>query len=473
MSDEPDTEMATQAPRPIDHEQLLLRPSPFGNETGKLPNGIFEPGADVVKSLGSSRVLVIGAGGLGCEILKDLAMSGFKNIHVIDMDTIDVSNLNRQFLFRQKDVGGYKSEVAANFIMSRVPSCNVVAHVGKIQDKPPEWYKGGTAYLPDGTEETYEGFTTVIAGLDNIAARRWLNDMLCSFVELDEDGDIDGEESTIIPLVDGGTEGFKGQARVILPRITSCFECSMATFTPSTVFQLCTVAENPRKPEHCIAYVKFAINGTASGKAAEPYKNGWESKFGKGAKLDKDNPAHMQYICANAINRANEYNIPPPDYMLTMGVVKSIIPAIASTNALIAACCVNEAFKIVTFASQTLDTWHQFMGASGINSLKISYEKNEACPVCSGRPAMLKVDLNTTTLRDVRKVLSEPPFSFGDCSIRGAGKTLFMNKPPALRKQTEPNLPKTLAELDVSLGDELSLTSSLLFSKQTAKIVGL
>ncbi|MBT7098049.1 hypothetical protein HN937_11780, partial [Candidatus Poribacteria bacterium] len=46
-------------------------------------------------------------------------------------------------------------------------------------------------YLPDGTEETYEGFTTVIAGLDNIAARRWLNDMLCSFVELDEDGDID------------------------------------------------------------------------------------------------------------------------------------------------------------------------------------------------------------------------------------------------------------------------------------------
>ena len=269
MSDEPDTEMATQAPRPIDHEQLLLRPSPFGNETGKLPNGIFEPGADVVKSLGSSRVLVIGAGGLGCEILKDLAMSGFKNIHVIDMDTIDVSNLNRQFLFRQKDVGGYKSEVAANFIMSRVPSCNVVAHVGKIQDKPPEWYKGGTAYLPDGTEETYEGFTTVIAGLDNIAARRWLNDMLCSFVELDEDGDIDGEESTIIPLVDGGTEGFKGQARVILPRITSCFECSMATFTPSTVFQLCTVAENPRKPEHCIAYVMFAINGTASGKAAD------------------------------------------------------------------------------------------------------------------------------------------------------------------------------------------------------------
>merc|ERR1719504_80248 len=140
--------------------RMLSRKSPFANADA------FDPGAETIGYLREEcRVLVIGAGGLGCEILKDLALSGFTDIHIIDMDNIDVTNLNRQFLFRQADVGKHKSEVAAAFVNRRCGhlGVKVVAHVGKIQDKE---------------ESFYRGFNIIIAGLDNIPARRWMNSTL-------------------------------------------------------------------------------------------------------------------------------------------------------------------------------------------------------------------------------------------------------------------------------------------------------
>jgi ubiquitin-activating enzyme E1 C len=285
---------------------------------GPLTPPTFQPSADILPFLQENvKILVVGAGGLGCELLKNLAMMGFRNIDVIDMDTIDLSNLNRQFLFRQSDVGKFKAAVAAECINRRVPGCRVEPHSCKIQDYDADFYSK---------------FHLVVCGLDSVVARRWINGMLISLLDWDEEtGELD--KSTLIPLIDGGTEGFKGNARVIYPGLTACIDCTLDLFPPQVNFPLCTIAHTPRLPEHCVEYARVLL---------------WpkERPFGEETAIDGDDPGHISWIYERARERAEEHQIQGVTYRLTQGVVKHIIPAVASTNAVIAAACATEVFKV-------------------------------------------------------------------------------------------------------------------------------
>ncbi|KAL9611548.1 MAG: hypothetical protein Q9167_003832 [Letrouitia subvulpina] len=391
----------------------------FLNRPGPSTGPDFVPGPETIDRLEKAKVLVIGAGGLGCEILKNLALSGFKDIHVIDMDTIDVSNLNRQFLFREADVGKSKAEVAATFVENRVKGVKITPFNGKIQDKD---------------ESYYMQFMMVICGLDSIEARRWINATLQDMVDMDN-------PESLKPLIDGGTEGFKGQARVILPSLTSCIECQLDMHAPRAAVPLCTLATIPRQPQHCIEWAHIIA---------------WE-EHRKDETLDTDDPEHITWLYQKALNRAQEFNIPGVTYSMTQGVVKNIIPAIASTNAIIAASCCNEAFKIATNCNPFLTNYMMYSGDEGIYTYTFEHDQKPDCPVCGSVSKTLSVNPNITLQEFIESLGERAEAQLKKPTLRTERKSLYFQTPASLEEQTRVNLSKKIYEL-VDDGEEVAVS---------------
>ncbi|OTA58009.1 hypothetical protein K449DRAFT_130758 [Hypoxylon sp. EC38] len=189
-----------------------------------------------------ARVLMVGAGGIGCELLKDLVKTGFGEVHIVDLDTIDLSNLNRQFLFRQEHIGKSKALVAKEVAGAFNPNVKVIAHHANIKD-------------PQFHIEWFKSFKLVFNALDNLEARRHVNRM-CLAAD--------------VPLIESGTTGFNGQVQVIKKGITACYDCT-AKEAPKT-FPVCTIRSTPSQPIHCIVWSKsYLLNeifGTSEDQAS-------------------------------------------------------------------------------------------------------------------------------------------------------------------------------------------------------------
>jgi ubiquitin-activating enzyme E1 len=200
--------------------------------------------------ISESRIFLIGAGAIGCELLKNFALMGVASdakgmVHVTDMDTIEKSNLSRQFLFRMTDVGGLKSEVAAAAAQRMNPALRVEAKALRVGADSEDTYN----------DAFWESLTCVTTALDNVDARLY-SDRRCLYFQK--------------PLLDSGTLGTKGNTQVVLPFKTESYGASRDP--PEEGIPICTLKHFPSKIEHTIQWARDLFEGLFNQNAVETNK---------------------------------------------------------------------------------------------------------------------------------------------------------------------------------------------------------
>lgn len=148
--------------------------------------------------LKNATVMVVGAGAIGNELIKNLTLLGIGRILIYDMDSIENTNLTRSVLYRAKDVGRYKAEVAAERAKEMNPDVKAKAFIANIID--------------DVGLGVFRRMDVVLGGLDNREARLSINQ---SCYKVDR------------PWIDGAIEALNGFARVFIPGQGACYECTM------------------------------------------------------------------------------------------------------------------------------------------------------------------------------------------------------------------------------------------------------
>ncbi|KAG2387289.1 hypothetical protein C9374_001621 [Naegleria lovaniensis] len=191
-------------------------------------------GADYQQALTNQQTFLVGAGALGCEYIKNFACIGLGagprgKLTVTDMDSIEVSNLSRQFLFREEHVGKMKSECAAKAAQKMNPSLNLLAMCDRVGKETENVFDAGF----------WSDLNLVVNALDNLEARLYV-DSKCVYYRK--------------PLLESGTLGTKANSEIIIPYITNNY--GKHKDPPQKQYPECTIHRYPNMIQHTISWAK-------------------------------------------------------------------------------------------------------------------------------------------------------------------------------------------------------------------------
>ncbi|CAN5700484.1 molybdopterin-synthase adenylyltransferase MoeB [soil metagenome] len=174
---------------------------------------IPEVGAEGQARLLDSKILLIGAGGLGSPAMLYLAAAGVGTIGIVDYDVVDLSNLQRQVVHTSDRVGVKKTDSAAQTIKALNPEVRVVAHEEMLAE--------------DNVARLIEGYDVILDGTDTFETRYTLNDAAVA---------------AGIPVVHASVFRFEGQLTVFKPHAGPCYRCLYPTPPPPELAPGCSVA---------------------------------------------------------------------------------------------------------------------------------------------------------------------------------------------------------------------------------------
>ena len=147
--------------------------------------------------IGAYRGVVIGCGGLGCNVSVHLAGAGIGKLTVVDFDTVSPGNLNRQFLYSPEDIGSAKASLCAQRLKKYAPDTDLIAVDQKLEDE------SDLDFMSD--------CDIIFSAVDNVETRMILQKFCIKHR---------------IPLVNGGINGFFGSVYLFVPGNTPCLDCA-------------------------------------------------------------------------------------------------------------------------------------------------------------------------------------------------------------------------------------------------------